>query len=42
VSFSESEFVERLGGALHADQAAKSISELVTDDAYAAPAYLVT
>jgi NAD(P)-dependent dehydrogenase (short-subunit alcohol dehydrogenase family) len=39
---SETEFLERLGGPLSADQAAHSISELVTDDAYAAPAYLVT
>jgi NAD(P)-dependent dehydrogenase (short-subunit alcohol dehydrogenase family) len=39
---SETEFLERLGGPLNADQAAKSISELLTDDAYAAPAYLVT
>jgi NAD(P)-dependent dehydrogenase (short-subunit alcohol dehydrogenase family) len=39
---SETLFLERLGGTLSADQAAKSISDLVTDDAYAAPAYLVT
>jgi hypothetical protein len=39
---SETEFLRRLGGPLSADQAANSISELVTDDAYAAPAYLVT
>jgi NAD(P)-dependent dehydrogenase (short-subunit alcohol dehydrogenase family) len=39
---SETQFLERLGGPLRADQAAKSISELATDDAFAAPAYLLT
>ena len=39
---SETQFLEQRGGTLGADQAAKSISQLVTDDAYAAPAYLVT
>jgi NAD(P)-dependent dehydrogenase (short-subunit alcohol dehydrogenase family) len=39
---SETAFLERIGGPYRADQAAKSISELVADDAYAAPAYLLT
>ncbi|HEX3333732.1 MAG TPA: SDR family oxidoreductase [Acidimicrobiales bacterium] len=36
------EYVERGGGALGADQVGEGIAALVTDDAYDAPAYLIT
>jgi NAD(P)-dependent dehydrogenase (short-subunit alcohol dehydrogenase family) len=36
------QYVERAGGSLGADDVARGIANLVTDDAYDAPAYLVT
>ncbi len=39
---SEEKFLERFGGALTADHAGRTISNLAADDTYAAPAYLVS
>jgi NADP-dependent 3-hydroxy acid dehydrogenase YdfG len=39
---SVSQFLERFGGTLSADQAGKRIGDLAADDAYAGPAYLLT
>jgi NAD(P)-dependent dehydrogenase (short-subunit alcohol dehydrogenase family) len=36
------QYVERAGGSLGADDVARDIADLVTDDAYDAPAYLIT
>jgi NAD(P)-dependent dehydrogenase (short-subunit alcohol dehydrogenase family) len=39
---SEEKFLERFGGALTADHAGRSIGNLVTDETYTAPAYLLS